>query len=256
MLRSVGLVLVFILCAGAVSAAERSKTPPKGLDWSGVWLHRSGVKIDPVTGAPSMPKLSPADLPKLKPEGQKKLMDTLRAIQEGKPFGDGAECKWPGVPMIIRSTMPQEFIVLPDRVVILYEMESQIRRIFTDGRKVPGPEDLDYTFNGFSTGYWEGGTLVVETVGLRDDTSIMIGVGHTEQLKVVERYREISPGLIEVEITMTDPGTLTEPWKTKGTFRRQAPDYPMLEYNCHDNNRETVDANGVTVTLGPDGKPL
>lgn len=253
MLRSIGVIVVCFLSAGSVAAAERSNAPPKGLDWGGVWQHLSGVKLDPKTGAPTMPRMVP---PPLKPEFQKRLQDTLRAAKEGRPIGDGAECKWPGVPMIIRTTMPQEFIVLPDRVIILYEYQSQIRRIFTDGRKAPGPDDLDYTFNGFSTGYWEGDTLVVETVGLRDDTLLFPGVGHTEQLKVIERYREVSPGLIEVDITMTDPGTLTAPWNSKGKFRRQAPDFPILEYNCHDNNRERVDDEGVTVTLGPDGKPL
>lgn len=257
MLRSVGLVVVFLLSAGTVAAAEQSNTPPKGLNWSGVWQPVVGVKLDPKTGAAKIPTMAPKDLPPLKPEFQKQLQDTIHRLQAGDPpQDDSARCRWPGVPSIIRTTMPQEFIVLPDRVVMLYEYMSQIRRIYTDGRKAPPPEELDYNYNGFSTGHWEGDTLVAETVGLRADTTLLLGLPHTEQLKVVERYREVSPGLIEADITMTDPGVLTGPWHSQARFRRQAPDFPILEYNCHDNNRNGVGADGITYALGPDGKPL
>ncbi len=251
MSRNIGLVVVFILFAGVASAAGRSNTPPKGLDWSGVWLNNAGVTLTATGGV----QLRAPEVPPLKPEFEKRRQEVMRAMQAGKPIEDsGASCKWPGVPTIIRMTMPQEFIVLPDRVVILYENMSQVRRIFMDGRKPPA--DLDYTYNGFSTGHWEGDTLVAETVGLRADTFLTMGVRHSEQLKVVERYREISPGLIEVDITMTDPAVLTAPWNTKGRFRRQEADFPMLEYDCNDNNRNGVGADGTTFTLGPDGKPL
>ena len=65
---------------------------------------------------------------------------------------------------------PMEFVIQPDRVVILHEISSQVRRIYTDGRKHPAPEDLDPTYMGHSIGHWEGDTLVVDTVGMKGDT--------------------------------------------------------------------------------------
>ncbi len=244
-------VISLILFAGITSATERTSSRP---DWSGVWLNVTGNfsnpgSFKPITTVGSNP-------PPLNAEYDKKWKTSLAAAQQGEPINDPtANCEWPGTPFIIMSTMPLEFIIQPDRVVILYEWMSQVRRIYTDGRKVP--EELDPSYGGFSTGHWEGDTLVVDTVGLRGDTVIEpSGLEHTDQLTVHERIRKVAPDLIETEVTMTDPGAFTKPWKASIQYHRQAPDFRILEYPCTENNRNGVGADGITYTLGPDGKPL
>ena len=62
----------------------------------------------------------------------------------------------------------RKFVQLPALFVILSERDVTYRPIFLDGR--PRPVDPAPTFNGYSTGKWEGDTLVVQTNGLRDGT--------------------------------------------------------------------------------------
>ncbi len=255
MLKVISLAVAsLILSAGTVSAAEGTR--PGYQDWSGVWLNVTrGPFSNP--GANSPIPVVGVNPPPLKPEYDKKWRASILAAQRGAPVNDPmADCKWPGMPAILASTMPQEFLILPDRVVILYELMSQVRRIFTDGSTTV-PEDLDSSYNGFSIGRWEGDTLVVDTVGVRADTRLeYAGADHTDQLTVHERLRKVAPDLIENEITIKDPGAFTAPWKAKVQYRRQGPSYRMLEYPCTDNNRNGVGADGTTYTLGPDGKPL
>ena len=52
--------------------------------------------------------------------------------------------------------------------MILYEASSGIRQIFTDGRPLPERRSAALVY-GYSTGKWEGDTLVVETNNMRDN---------------------------------------------------------------------------------------
>lgn len=242
-----------LFATGVVSAA--GKKPPSYQDWNGVWLNITGIYFSIPGALQPVPTVGP-NAPPLKPEFDRKWRAGIAAAQAGEPVNDpGADCRWPGVPGINLSPMPTEFLIMPDKVLIFNEYMSQVRHIYMDGRKVP--EDLEPSFNGFSTGHWEGDTLVVDTVGLRGDTTLEYsGVMHTEQMTVRERIRKIAPDLIENEITMTDPGAFTKPWVAKVQFRRQKPDFLILEFACTDNNRNGVGPDGSTYTLGPDGKPL
>ena len=82
--------------------------------------------------------------------------------------GPAANCVPNGMPAIMTQPYPLEILFTPGKVTILIEAYAQWRQIFTDGRQ--HPEDPDLTFNGHSTGHWEGDTLVVDTVGFTTDT--------------------------------------------------------------------------------------
>ena len=62
---------------------------------------------------------------------------------------------------------PRKIIQAPNEIVILYEGNGGVRQIFTDGRALPGGDPQPWWF-GYSTGKWEGDTLVVQTSGFRD----------------------------------------------------------------------------------------
>jgi hypothetical protein len=77
---------------------------------------------------------------------------------------------------------------------------------------------------------------VVDTVGFNNRSWLNL-YPHTEMLHLVERYRRRDLGHLDVEITVTDPGTFTKPWKIREVWEL-APREEVLEYVCNENNRD------------------
>jgi hypothetical protein len=128
---------------------------------------------------------------------------------------------------------PVEFIIQPHRTTMLFEQYSQVRRIWTDGRK--HEEDPDPGFVGDSIGRWEGDTLVVDTIGIRGDLTFdTLGTPHSDALHIVERIRKTDPDTIEDRITIEDPKAFTRPWVVTRHYKRQ-PDWRIFEFNCENN---------------------
>ncbi len=112
---------------------------------------------------------------------------------------------------------------------------STTRQIFMDGRR--HPKDLDPTWFGHSIGWWEGDTLVIDTVGYNDkfwmDRS---GTPHTEQLHTIERFTRTDLGTLVREVTMDDPGAFSRPFTVTFTARLR-PTEEVQEYICQENNQ-------------------
>ena len=100
------------------------------------------------------------------------------------------------------------------------ELNDALRRTYLDGRRPTQRALDDPTYAGYSTGRWEGDTLVVETVALRDNTFIEGFTPHSDAMTIIERIRFTSPGVLEDRMTVTDPKALTQPWSTVKTYRR------------------------------------
>jgi hypothetical protein len=102
----------------------------------------------------------------------------------------------------------------PKLLVLLNEVNAMYRQIFVDGR--PLPEDPNPSWNGYSTAVWEGNTLVVRTVGFRDNLWLdMAGSPMTSAAKMTERIRRPNYGTLEIEITIDDAKAYTRPWTVK-----------------------------------------
>ena len=104
-------------------------------------------------------------------------------------------------------------------------------------------EDVEPGFYGRSVGNWEGATLVVDTIGIKDYVTFR-DVPHTPQLRVRERLHLVTPDILWDELTLEDPGVLEKPWTVTFAYRR-VPSYEIIEYVCED-NREYADDKGVT----------
>ena len=127
--------------------------------------------------------------------------------------------------------------MVPGRMIILTERNMQYRQIFLDGRALP--KDPNPTWNGYSTGHWEGDTLVVETSGFRDDLWLdASGNPLTEQGKMIERIRRTNYGNLEVEITINDPKAYTAPWTVK-ISQPLILDSELIDYYCLENERDS-----------------
>jgi hypothetical protein len=154
---------------------------------------------------------------------------TVRGAENGKD-NPSSHCLPLGMVAAISHPYPHKILQVPGLIVILYERNVDYRQIFTDGR--PLPVDPNPSFNGYSTGKWEGDTLVVETIGFRDDLWLdQVGNPLTESGKVTERFRRPDFGHMEIEITVDDPKAYTAPWKVTLKHRIKL-DTELLEYYC------------------------
>jgi hypothetical protein len=135
----------------------------------------------------------------------------------------------------LQSTNPFQIIQGPGLVAILTE-HIDYRLIYTDGR--PHPEDiLDYPeWMGHSIGRWEGDTLVVDTIGMREETWLdTAGFEHSAKLHLVERFQKAGPDNLRITVTVDDPVFFTKPWSYTRVGRRMAKDVRMMPARCADN---------------------
>ena len=129
----------------------------------------------------------------------------------------------------------RKFLQLPDLFVILSERDVTYRQIFVDGR--PLPPDPDPTFNGYSTGRWDGDVLVVQTNGLREGTWLdRNGSPISGDAKMTERFRRVNFGRLDIDLTIDDPKVYTRPW-TVTLRQRIVVDTELLDYHCNDNEK-------------------
>jgi hypothetical protein len=201
---------------GAAGAGGRAAAPP-----------RPAAVIDGRAGRP-------ATAPKLRAEYLAKWEVLRKSRMAGSSETDpNANCLSAGMPSMMGMAYGMEIQHTKDKVTIYGELNDVYRRIFLDGRK-PSQRTLDDpTFAGYSTGHWEGDTLVVDTVAMRDDTLLDLFSPHSDQMTVGERIRFTSPGVLEDRITTTDAKALLEPFVQVRTYRKASPPNDELrEFSC------------------------
>ena len=116
-----------------------------------------------------------------------------------------------------------------DHVVILNEMVHDSRIIPLDD--VPHLPSHLRQWHGDSRGYWDGDTLVVETINFTPKTSYR---GATESLQLVERFTRADATTLMYEFTVSDPRAFTQSWTAVVPMKTSA--YPIYEYACHEGN--------------------
>jgi hypothetical protein len=176
----------------------------------------------------------PENAPKLTPEYLAKWEVIRQSRMAGSDeFDPNARCLSAGMPNMMGMTYGMEVQHTKDKITMYGELNDVYRRIFLDGRR-PSQRVLDDpTFAGYSTGHWEGDTLVVETVAIREDALFDSFSPHSDQFTVTERIRFISPGVLEDRITATDPKALLEPFTSVRTYSKaSAPNDELREFSC------------------------
>jgi hypothetical protein len=217
-----------VLFAQAVRQPPAKVTP----DLSGIWMLRGGMSGGTAGRGFSMqvPPLQPGAMEKYKANraGLTSLND--KGLDDLDP---NTYCYPPGAPRSMVMPYPFEIAQRPGIVYLLFEYNSGVRRIYTDGRRHPA--DVQPTWMGHSIGTWQGDTLVVDTVALRPETWLdPLGTPHSDALHMVERFRRPSANTLEVEFRFDDPKTFTKPWGGKRIY--QQTDTEMSEYFvCEEN---------------------
>ena len=200
-------------------------------DWSGMW-----TPIRPPAGFPSIG--SPGGIfgegVPLTPKYAAIRDQRVKAVAgngpegvNGIPLSNSGRCLPNGTP---HNMMPvsHEYLYSPGRVTILLE-NSEIRRIWTDGRKHVPEELSNPSFSGDSIGHWEGDTLVVDTVDIFPEAELFIGQHVTDKTHVIERINRTGQYL-RIDTVVEDPELLTRPWRYTRWYHRE--DRAAVDYNA------------------------
>jgi hypothetical protein len=147
-----------------------------------------------------------------------------------------ANCLPLGFMQLQTHSQPRKVVHTKDDVVILYEANAGQRQILTDGRTLP-PVDANPFWDGYSVGRWDGDTLVVESMGYRDDGWLDVnGSPFGNTTKVMERFRRVNYGRLEIDITVEDPKAYTQPFTVRVNWRLY-PEGQLIEFVCNENQR-------------------
>src|SRR4029077_12524262 len=128
-------------------------------------------------------------------------------------YDNSAKCLPPGMPAMMNMAYGMEVMQTKDKNPFFSEVNRPPRRVYLDGRKPTQKTLDDPTYAGYSTGHWEGDTLVVDTISLRDNSYIEGFSPHSDQMTVHERIRFVENGILEDRITVNDPKALVKPWE-------------------------------------------
>jgi hypothetical protein len=224
-------------------------------DFSGIWI--TGDPLRPAKGAPGDPEGA-----SLIPEGANELPASRQMANIGVDLPGGLPYQPWLVPIVRERTankakddphirclpdnflraygMPHllKFVHKPDILLVLNELNAGYRQVFTDAR--PLPEDPTPSWQGYSSGKWSGDTLVIDTIGLRDDTWIdWNGSVLTQAAKVREQIRRPDFGHLETQVTVDDPKAYTKLW-TVTLKQRIVVDTELVDEICLENERDLI----------------
>ena len=148
-----------------------------------------------------------------------------------------ALCLPMGLTQFHMHSQPRKMMQTPNLLALMYEANYGLRYIYTDGRALPPQGDVQPFWYGYSVGRWDGDTLVVETNNLRDDGWLDVrGSPLTDQAKITERFRRVSYGKLEIDITIEDPKAYTKPFTVR-VNQQIAPDDEIIEFICNENQQ-------------------
>ena len=164
----------------------------------------------------------------------------MALVQKDNP---DANCLPMGFLQFHQQPQPRKIIQTPQMILIEYEANYGIRHIFMDGRKLPAQGAVQPWWYGYSVGHWEGNDLVVETNNLRgaeesenDGWLDVNGSPYSGQAKFTERFRRLSYGHLQIDLTVDDPKAYTKPWTVR-LDQRILPDQELIEFVCNENQQ-------------------
>jgi len=220
-LKSVKSFGIFVACGlASVSALlGQSAAHPGTPNLSGFWELRFDSKnVPPAT-------LTPA------------IAAEDRSVQFKNDINAIRWCHFFGVPYVMDAS-PIDILqdLSAKEIVIAAPVRNPARHIYTDGRGHVNPDVFDPLANGHSIGHWEGGTLVVDTLGFSTEgvTDIPGGGRRTADSHLTERYRLLDGGnRLSVVFTWNDPKVFQKPHTYEYRYYKAPKGTEAREYDCN-----------------------
>ena len=217
--------------------------------WPGYWVGeaQAGTPISGINRPPGEEAPDPANSLAIwaneapwNAEGLRRVAESLRTMGGRKGLG------W-GYPLMMTSPTPFQVLITPEEVLIV-NAYNETRHIYTDGRPMPPIDDLWPTATGTSIGHWEGDTLVIETIMVSNPNDYFQGGPPlSEEAHYVERIR-LDGVKLRGEITITDPVTLSAPWKASLSWIRDEGFDRMVQVDW---NNDRTGSDGEFNTIEP-----
>jgi hypothetical protein len=205
-------------------------------DWSGLWTSGGGGSLFGRAPGGVMPKLTPAAAAILKKGAEL----TAQGISYDENL---SECGPPGYPRWLAIPFLREFVVRPEQTWLSSETVNNVRRIYTDGRGHPSPDDAFPLYYGDSVGFWDGQKLVIHTNQLMARSMGRNQPNQSEQMETVEIWEKTDEGTVKADVWVYDPALYTEPWYMQRRYRQVANSDKALRMNywhCGENPNNDV----------------
>ena len=245
-IRFIGLILAaFVLLAYSPALYPQSSPKPVSgatatiPDLSGSWAPHRPVPVTAETALCGIRTVCndllglsggatpvKSDEPQLQPWAEEKF----KAVKEGRARDPNFVGCMPQGPtdLLLDNRRLFELRQFPDEVLLLFDQDHWVRRIYMDGRG--HPDGYSSTWMGHSIGKYEGDALVVDTVGFNDKNWIdRTGHPHSDALHLVERFRRVDQKAMEYEFTIDDPKAYKKPWTGKMVEDLLPPGSEILE---------------------------
>ena len=178
----------------------------------------------------------------------------IASNQRGKPYGDPHYNCWPRGPVsaYMSGNATMSITQTPGRVQQIFQEDSQVHDIYTDGRTLPAAADpandaYEPRMMGYAVGHWEGATLVAETRGIRKELTLGLQLPHSDVTVVTERFTRIDPQHLRILVTVTDAKALAKPITTDLTYTLD-PTGDLDDQLCAENNVNATDHDGYVST--------
>ena len=213
-------------------AAPAPRLPDGKPDFSGVWNPPGGYLRDLTKDLKEPAPFQP---------WAKTLYDERSAGLHWREEPD-ANCLPQGVPKVLLAPAPWRMVQTPDRIFFVHEAFNLWWQAFMDGREYVVTDDVTPTWHGYSTGKWDGDTLVVDSRGFNGKVWLdQLGKPSTEALHVTTRFLRKDFGHLNLQVTIDDPKAYTKPW-TVSVDVTLVPNGELMEFICLENERDVVKA--------------
>jgi hypothetical protein len=169
---------------------------------------------------------------------------SVKALYEERAAGlhwreePDANCLPQGVPKVLLAPAPWRMVQTPERIFFIHEAFNLWWQVYMDGREFLTGRDNTPTWHGYSTGKWDGDTLVIDSRGFNGKVWLdQLGKPSTEALHVITRLHRRDFGHLDIQVTIDDPEAYTKPW-TVNVPVDLVPNGELMEFICLENEKD------------------
>ena len=237
-IKHLTLALVATLVTAAAGAqqtlpAEQAGAPAGAPALTAVW--KLAAPLDTL-------RTADGKAPPLNAKGAALYAKRVKARKAGKPIDDlTLQCLPHGLPRLMLSAYPFRIIQKPTYVAFVHELTHYFRVAYLNEQpKVV--DDLDPTYTGYPVAKYELDSLVLNSNGFNDDTTLdRSGLPKSAGLLLTERYKLLAGGKqLELSFTVDDKAFYTKPWTARVVYDRVDNNQGFDEYVCTDVNPEAT----------------